>query len=195
MDTKRKLKECKANAHNLFSWFVCSLVYLLALFCLFLAQDIFEAIVSTRDVHTSEANASTEYTSPFEQPTSQHTRRQRVLPSRVSCAPRLLPASFAQKTQKNNACSPGYCHLEFALVLSWSVRVKSKHKHKGTFTLQKVEVCGLRACAYVCHCVTRVRGPYYCIEIKQGMNRATRVKRKISNKKNKQRRKCFELDA
>lgn len=162
MDTKRKLKECKANAHNLFSWFVFSLVYLLALFCLFLAQDIFEAIVSTRDVHTSEANASTEYTSPFEQPTSQHTRRQRVPPSRVSCAPRLLPASFAQKTRKNNACSAGYCHLEFALVLSRSVRVKSKHKHKGTFTLQKVEVCDLRACE---------------------MNRATRVKRKISNKK------------
>ena len=166
MDTKRKLKECKANAHNLFSWFVFSLVYLLALFCLFLAQDIFEAIVSTRDVHTSEANASTEYTSPFEQPTSQHTRRQRVPPSRVSCAPRLLPASFAQKTRKNNACSAGYCHLEFALVLSRSVRVKSKHKHKGTFTLQKVEVCDLRVCE---------------------MNRATRVKRKISNKKiNKQ---------
>ena len=100
-----------------------------------------------------------------------------------------------KKREKNNACSAGYCHLEFALVLSWSVRVKSKHKHKGTFTLQKVEVCGLRACAYVCLCVTRVRGPYYCIEIKQGMNRATRVKRKISNKKNKQRRKCFELDA
>ena len=180
MDRKRKLKECKANAHNLFSRF-CLFACLFArpvlfcfCFCLFLAQDIFEAIVSTRDVHTSEANASTEYTSPFEQPTSQHTRRQRVPPSRVSCAPRLLPASFAQKTRKNNACSAGYCHLEFALVLSRSVRVKSKHKHKGTFTLQKVEVCDLRACE---------------------MNRATRVKRKISNKKNKQRRKCFELDA
>ena len=182
MDRKRKLKECKANAHNLFSRF-CLFACLFAcpvLFCfcfvlfLFLAQDIFEAIVSTRDVHTSEANASTEYTSPFEQPTSQHTRRQRVPPSGVSCAPRLLPASFAQKTRKNNACSAGYCHLEFALVLSWSVRVKGKHKHKGTFTLQKVEVCDLRACE---------------------MNRATRVKRKISNKKNKQRRKCFELDA
>lgn len=107
----------------------------------------------------------------------------------------LLPASFAQKTRKNNACSAGYFHLEFALVLSRSVRVKSKHKHKGTFALQKVEVCGLRACAYVCFCVTHVRGPYYCIEIKQEMNLATRVKRKISNKKNKQRRKCFELDA
>ena len=160
-----------------------------------MAQDIFEAIVSTSDVHTSEANASTEYTSPFEQPTSQHARRQRVPSSRVSCAPRLLPASFAQKTRKNNACSAGYFHLEFALVLSRSVRVKSKHKHKGTFALQKVEVCGLRACAYVCFCVTHVRGPYYCIEIKQEMNLATRVKRKISNKKNKQRRKCFELDA
>ena len=177
MDRKRKLKECKANAHNLFSRF-CLFACLFAcpdLLCfLFLAQDIFEAILSTRDVHTSEANASTEYTSPFEQPTSQHTRRQRVPPSRVSWAPRLLPASFAQKTRKNNACSAGYCHLEFALVLSRSVRVKSKHKHKGTFTLQKVEVCDLRACE---------------------MNRATRVKRKISNKKNKQRRKCFELDA
>ena len=79
-----------------------------------------------------------------------------------------------KKREKNNACSAGYCHLEFALVLSRSVWVKSKHKHKGTFTLQKVEVCDLRACE---------------------MNRATRVKRKISNKKNKQRRKCFELDA
>jgi len=117
-----------------------------------------EAIVSTRDVHTSEANASTEYTSPFEQPTSQHARRQRLPPSRVSCAPRLLPTLFAQKTRKNNACSAGYFHLEFALVLSRSVRVKSKHKHKGTFALQKVEVCGLRACAYVCFCVTHVRG-------------------------------------
>ena len=103
MDRKRKLKECKADAHNLFSRF-CLFACLFAcpdLFCfLFLAQDIFEAIVSTRDVHTSEANASTEYTSPFEQPTSQHTRRQPVPPSRVSCAPRLLPASFAQKNEK-----------------------------------------------------------------------------------------------
>ena len=146
MDRKRKLKECKANAHNLFSRF-CLFACLFAcpvLFCfvfLFLAQDIFETIVSTRDVHPFEANASTEYISPFEQPTSQHTRRQRVPPSRVSCAPRLLPASFAQKKRKNNACSAGYCHLEFALVLSRSVWVKSKHKHKGTFTLQKVEVC------------------------------------------------------
>ena len=170
MDTKRKLKECKANAHNLFSRF-CLFACLFAcpvLFCfvfLFLAQDIFEA------------NASTEYTSPFEQPTSQHARRQRLPPSRVSCAPRLLPASFAQKKRKNNACSAGYFHLEFALVLSRSVRVKSKHKHKGTFTLQKVEVCDLRACAYVCFCLTRVIGPYYCVEIKQEMNRATKVKR------------------
>lgn len=118
-----------------------------------------------------------------------------AFPRRVSCAPRLLPALFAQKTRKNNACSAGYFHLEFALVLSRSVRVKSKHKNKGTFALQKVEVCGLRAYAYVCFGVTHVRGPYYCIEIKQEINRATRVKRKISNKKNIQRRKCLELDA
>lgn len=100
MDTKRKLKECKANAHNLFSRF-CLFACLFArpvlfCFCLFLAQDIFEAIVSTRDVHTSEANASTEYTSPFEQPTSQHTRRQRV-PRRVCLA---LHACFLLRSPK-----------------------------------------------------------------------------------------------
>lgn len=120
------------------------------LFCFVFVSLRYPRVSSlAQEMFTSEANASTVYTSSFGQPVSQHgrlgTRFFPVASVSSSCTTRRLRASFARKTRKHRTCSAGYFNPAFALVFSRSVRVKSKHKDKARlhFKRWKCEACVL----------------------------------------------------